>query len=177
MRRLPDFTPDVNRPRMSFLGILTVLLVAASVIIILKVRTVWSVLIAMFLFLTAFTMQKLHRSASSRLSVKMSTAGIVWFHPLKGGGEMRWGNVGAISIREDAPGGELALVLTPRNPEEGPSLIAMSNELDSNAGKGRKMLVTLTGEVLRSVSDETVIDRQTRAWISRMGLSPVKAVN
>ena len=170
MTYIPDKTAFTRRHKVTFLGAVTVLLVALSVFILVKVRTVWSIIIAVSLFLIAFIFQKIAQDKSSRMAIQVSILGVVWFHPAKGGGTLPWTNIGALSIREVARNDSLSLVITPRDMEKGDSMIVDSADLEPGPG-GKARLVELTGELMNKMPPDTVIDRSTRAWAERMGLS------
>jgi len=171
MTRVPDFSPFRRMRNATPAGILTLFLVMLSVFIISRVRTVWSFIISASLFLIAYMIQKAIRAKSIGVTVNISILGVVWFHPLNGGGTMRWGNMGAVSIKENPRSGELTLVLTPLNMEEGPAMLVNSSDLDASLPLGRDKLVLLAGEIIKNMRPETVMDRATRVWAEKMGLS------
>ena len=156
---------------MSFLNFFTVFMVAASIFILVRVQTVWSIMISVSLFIIAFVVQKAVQQNNRKMTVNVSAIGIVWFHPVKGGGTMRWGNVGALSVREKPCRGELALMVTPRDMEAGAAMVVEASDLASSQGEGRVLLVELAGGVIAKMPPDAVMDRSTRAWAERMGWS------
>jgi hypothetical protein len=171
MAYMPDKTPVSRIPRFSFWSWLTVLLVAVSLYIIIKVHTIWSFLVAGSFFLLAFMIQKVLRAKTSQMTVQVSVLGVFWFHPGKGGGTLRWGNIGAVSVKERRAGAELALILTPKDLEEGSAMIVESSDLASSPGEGLERIRELAAEIITKMPADTVLDRPTRAWAERMGLS------
>ena len=155
----------------TFLDGVTMLMVLFSVFILVKVRTAWSIVIACSLFLIAFMIQKSVQATNNRMTVQVSVLGVIWFHPQKGGGTMPWGNIGALSVREKITGGPMDLVLTPRDMENGSSMMAHSSDLASGIAEGRNKMTALVGEVMRNMPSDTILDRSTKAWAERMGLS------
>lgn len=171
MTYIPGNQPVGRGGMGSFWVWVTVFLMAASVYILVKVQTVWSVIIAASLFLIAFMIQKILRSRTSQMTVQVSVLGVVWFHPAKGGGSMRWGNIGAVSVRDKPERGELALMLTPRNIEEGGAMVVDMADLAPRQSDGRERFLELAAEVMAKMPADTVMDRSTKAWVERMGLT------
>ncbi len=163
----PDLTPVLPRPRSSVSGCLTVLLVAAAIIIAYRRRTPVAFLIAIGLFFFAFVLQAGVRFSQKVMKVVATPRGVAWYHPVKGGGDLRWADIGALTIREEDVAGEAALILIPKGREQGETLIAVAGDLASSPAKGRERLKELLAVVLRHIPPETVIDRPTRAWLER----------
>ena len=168
MTYMPDKSPVSRIPRFSFWVWVTVFLVAASLYIIIRVHTIWSLLVAGSFFTFAFMIQKMRRAKTSQMTVQVSVLGVVWFHTIKGGGTLRWGNVGAVSVRE---GKELVVILTPRDMEESSAMILEASDLARTREEGMERILAITGEILAKMPPDTVLDRPTRAWVERMGLS------
>jgi len=163
----PDLTPVLPRPRPSVSGCLTVLLVAAAIIIAYRRRTPVAFLIAIGLFLFAFVLQAGVRFSQKVMKVVATPRGVAWYHPVKGGGELRWTDIGALTVREEDVGGESALILIPKDREQGGTLIAVAGDLASSPARGRERMKELLAVILRHIPPETVIDRPTRAWLER----------
>lgn len=150
-------------------GFISMILVIAAVLFATR-GTLTSILIGVGLFFLALSLQTGIRLSKTRMRFVVSPHGVLWNHPQKGSGGLLWADIGALSIREDGMGGELALILTPRERDAGPSLIALASEMSPSPRKSRQVMLDYLTVLLRHLPPETVIDRPTRAWLKRNGL-------
>jgi len=171
MPYLPGVSPSrQGRGRSPFLGWITAVLVAIALFVIIRVRTFGAFIFSACIFLVVFTIQKMSQADTSKVTVQVSVIGVVWFHPMRGGGTLAWGNIGALSVRENSGRGDLALSLIPVDMDKGTAMMVDSSELASGP-EGRGKLAELAGDIMRHLPPEAVMDRSTRAWAERMGLS------
>ncbi len=141
------------------------LLVLFGVILVMK-RTLIGFAVAAGFFLAAFGIQAFVRRIR-RIRIHLTDRGILWVQPGKAEGAMFWGEIGAFSVKAaEGTGDPEAVMLTPRSPEQGPHLVVGVNDLGESAAEGIRRLESLAAAILPHLTQETVVDRQTREWIA-----------
>lgn len=169
MAHPPDLTPHPRRVRIPGVSWVSLILVIAAVLLAVR-GTVPAKLAGLALFFLAFALQAGMRFAQTRMRFVAGPRGVMWNHPQKGYGALAWGEIGALSVREDTVGGEWALILTPLDREAGPSMIAVASELAGSKKAGQEAMLGHLAVILRHLPPGVVIDRQTRSWLGRNGL-------
>ncbi len=104
----------------------------------------------------------------------VSAYGVTWMHPVRGNGALVWRDVGAIAIREERGGRELAVCLVPRPPERGgpepAPFILSSEDLGGDRGTAEAALREFTVTALPRLPRDAVADRETRRRLAAWGI-------
>jgi hypothetical protein len=105
--------------------------------------------------------------------------GVAWTHPERGNGSIRYRDVGALIIREDWGGAELAVYLVPKTQSQShagrlhpaDSFVLTVRDLAAGPEEGEAGLRAFTASVLPRLPSDVTLDRGTRHRLEQWGLA------
>lgn len=113
-----------------------------------------------------------------RMQLSVTPVGISWIHPDRGGGEMKWSEIGALVVRDVGAGQELAVYLVPPgggDPEESgyfAGFILTTADLGRFGAAGEAKIREFVVQIWPYLKPEINIDRGTRRWLEKWGVGP-----
>jgi len=118
------------------------------------------------------------RAARRPMRLIVNAQGVAWMHPERGAGSINFRDVGALILREDWGGAQLAVYLVPKTHSQSyagrlqptPSFVLTGRDLTGAPVEGEAGLKEFTASVLPRLPVDVTLDRGTRQRLAAWGI-------